>query len=975
MGANNDMRTQSGGSSGTNPLAAPWLRPTGDESYPLGIINDVLGGPHIYDSVQDCVDTLKRGLMVKGMPVTINQNVIGQETIKRTRYYLETVPSITNDQVISDIPSYDFSNYFKIDVNAVSDVDGSIEAQYAPDYLGAKPLFDIGSTWYNNGEASSSDTAVIWLTDYDAKIPHVWQRQRNGPTSDWGIPIKVFGEGYESGSYPDNRFQWVLKANPAPNRPPQTINGAPNNEPAGWDNVPDNFPDTDYNTSILTYNLYRITVIKDTKGDITGNWVGPLLISDDPNLVRFGDVGNNIDYLNDTYWRAYYTPDQDKYMASREDLGGGNYTEWVVSQIDDENGEYFDYVYKAFPLGYTVTDADKPTIKEPYTLVAPNDWSSDPVTAGINKIQHISKIRKTIQGDMIGQWSTPTRWDGMDTVQNVISSDAGNIFKYTDGGVIPSPTAIVLSTKLYRGITEVTTGLTYKWYKGPIHIDNQMADVTSQITINPADVSSEQVYNSVITFEGNDYPDDVSIIDVTDGADFVSYIKATDGFIFKEQAGVKLFDPEFYKNGTLNNTGVAFVWKLDGVIQTESDSGSGTQNVDPITKKITITGTDITTSAVLKIESTYNTIVYERSETIADIADGISPIIQYSTDATTTPPASVGNWVSDSTGANWMRISVDDGVSFGAAILVKGESGTKEAGLSLLIFKNIDDDVDSVPTAPLVPASGSLIPAGWTDVPTVFVGGQDVTYMTSCNFVLVSDGDTSVLTRANWNPLTASYGTPIKATGKDGVAIGLPGDPGDPGEKGWSPEFALIADGSRQVLELVDWQGGAGTKPAYGNLYVGTTGLVSTKAAAVKVNGNDGEDGSFVFSEVIASRTSDYNNTSSNPNDGDVIVSKTITNTSSLPSLILVNCSVTFSATVAVNDNFVEIANSTSLGLNISKALFSVSVGDYNTVSLSAMDVIQANSSKTFYFRVRNFSGLSGLRRQNAHIHVQKTIP
>ena len=840
MGANNDMRTQAGGDSGTNKLPAPFIRPTGDESYPLGISNEILGGPHIYDSIQDCVDTLKRGLMAKGMIVTINQHTNGPDTIKRTRYYLETVPSITNDQVISDIPSYDFNSYFKIDTNAVSDVEGSIETQYAPDYLGAKPLFSIGSTWYNNGEASSSDSTVIWLTDYDATKPHVWQRQRNGASSDWGIPVKIYGEGYEQGTFIDSQFQWVLKANPAPNRPEQIINGVLNNNPIGWEDTPENFPDTDYNTSILTYNLYRITVAKDTKGDITGNWVGPLLISNDPNLVRFGDVGNNTDYLNDTYWRAYYTPGQDKYMASREDLGGGNFTEWVVSQIDDENGEYFDFVFKAFPLGYNVTDADKPTIKDPYTLVAPNDWSSDPVTSADNEIQYQSKIRKTIQGDMIGQWSTPTRWDGQDTVQNVISSDAGNIFKYTDGGQVPSPAAIVLSAKLYRGITEITTGLTYKWYKGPIHVDNEMVDVINQITINPADVSNEQVYNSVITFEENDYPDDVSIIDVTDGADFVAHIKATNGFIFKEQAGVKLFDAEFYKNGTLNNTGVAFVWKLDGVIQTETGSGSGTQNVDPTTKQITITGTDITTSAVLKLEATYNTIVYERSETIADIADGVSPIIEYSTDAITTPPASVDNWTSDSENANWMRISVDDGVSFGAAILIKGESGTKQAGLTLFIFKNIDDDVDPVPSAPTVPASGSLIPAGWTDAPTVFVGAQDVTYMTSCNFVLVSNGDTSILTRTHWDPLSASYGAPIKITGKDGDTLTAPGEDGDPGEKGWSPEFALVADGSRQVLELVDWQGGEGTKPPYGSLYVGPTGLVSLISSAINVRGDKG---------------------------------------------------------------------------------------------------------------------------------------
>lgn len=844
MGANEDMRNKAGGNQGSNELPAPYILPTGTEDYPSGVINEVLGGPHIYDDIDDCVNSLHRKKMHKGMTITINQHLSGGDTIKRTRYYLETVPSIDDNETISDIPGYDFNAYFTIDRSAISNVEGTQEVQFAADYLGAKPLFSIGATWYNNGEASDVDTTVIWSSIYDAKKPHIWQRQRYGATSDWGIPVKVFGEAYEEGQFLDSKFQWVLKVNPAPDKPLQIINGEINNNPIGWDDTPDNFPDTDYDTSILTYDLYRIIGLKDVNGDLKGHWDGPLLISDDPNLVRFGAVGNNSDFLNDTFWRAYYTPEQDKFMASREDLGGGNFSEWIVSQIDDENGEYFDFVFKAFPLGTVVTDADKPTIKEPYTLVAPNDWSNNPVTSADNEIQYQSKIRKTIQGDMIGEWSTPTRWDGQDTIQTVISSDNGTIFKYTDGGAVPSPTEIILTAKLFRGITEITTGLTYKWYKGIIDIGNELVEVTNQLTIVPADVDDVQIYNAVVTFEGNTYPDEVTLVDVTDGADFVAYINADDGFTFKAQAGTKTFNPEFYNNGILNNTGVTFVWKLDGVIQTDSDSGSGSQNVDPTTKQITITGTDIVTSAVLKLEATYNSTTYERSETIVDLEDGKATVIEYSTDPITTNPAAVSNWTSTPTGANWMRVSTDGGATFGSAILIRGENGTKEGGLTLFIYKNIQDGVDPVPTAPAVPASGSIVPSGWTDSPTAFTGNQDVTYMTSCNFVLVSDGDSSVLTRANWTPLTATYGTPVKITGKDGVAIGVPGIDGDNGEKGWSPVFAVVPDGTtREVLELVDWVGGEGTKPAYGNLYVSTTGLVSTKTAAANIKGGDGIDG------------------------------------------------------------------------------------------------------------------------------------
>jgi hypothetical protein len=68
---------------------------------------------------------------------------------------------------------------------------------------------------------------------------------------------------------------------------------------------------------------------------------------------------------------------------------------------------------------------------------------------------------------------------------------------------------------------------------------------------------------------------------------------------------------------------------------------------------------------------------------------------------------------------------------------------------------------------------------------------------------------------------------------------------GDQGDKGWSPEFAVVIDAGRRVLQVVDWAGGEGTEPASGD-YVGATGLVSDIADAVNIRGDQGPTGSVV---------------------------------------------------------------------------------------------------------------------------------
>src|SRR5690606_37750449 len=82
---------------------------------------------------------------------------------------------------------------------------------------------------------------------------------------------------------------------------------------------------------------------------------------------------------------------------------------------------------------------------------------------------------------------------------------------------------------------------------------------------------------------------------------------------------------------------------------------------------------------------------------------------------------------------------------------------------------------------------------------------------------------------------------PTGATGATGEK-GDTGAAGADGEDGWTPEFAIVSDDERRVVQIVDWAGGTGTKPATGD-YIGASGLVSDIAEAIDIRGATGETG------------------------------------------------------------------------------------------------------------------------------------
>lgn len=62
------------------------------------------------------------------------------------------------------------------------------------------------------------------------------------------------------------------------------------------------------------------------------------------------------------------------------------------------------------------------------------------------------------------------------------------------------------------------------------------------------------------------------------------------------------------------------------------------------------------------------------------------------------------------------------------------------------------------------------------------------------------------------------------------------------GPAGWSPVFAIVPDGARRVLQLVDWVGGEDTKPTTTG-YIGATGIVTDIASAIDIRGPIGDTG------------------------------------------------------------------------------------------------------------------------------------
>lgn len=840
--------------------------PTDDDDTPVAIANELHGGAHGYRTLEELAAISKDRLSRPMQAIVLRHSRPDDTVYPTTTLILDPTDEIwdpflanPNYRRISDIPGYDLSLFWKNPKeNESANNPQDIQSQYADsqDYgrVGdpSTPAFQeplISGENYQLGRRSNVDSTIIWSDEYDPAV-HKYERQRIGDLGKWGIPKLINQTSYSQGDFVDNRFIWVDK-NEVPSRPPSLINGQYNNEPAGWQNTPAVPGGADYYDYIVDHDLFRISAQKSSNGDLKGEWGTPFKISTDPNLVRYGNNPSSTNFIGpggaDTAdWRGYFTPGTDTHMATRYD----SLSPWRIQNIDNESGEYVDYIFKAFPLGYEPTSLDRPTIANPFSELEadyPNNlWKDYPFTVASNQVLFRSVGRKYNNGQLKPSgWSIPTKANGDDVIQVVIEPQGATSFKYTAAGVV-SPASIILKAKLYRGKEEVAPDVPFKWYKGDVSGPNEIIKDSvvppsnnhvisgtnnDTLTISPAAVNDVQLYSLVGLLSGEDYQDNVSILDVTDGIGIAAAIESNDGFVYKNATGSKVFVSRLYANGALvDPSEYTCAWFL------------GLGNItDPLDNdQVTIDGSDFEDKEVLRVDITYDGNVFSRTETLVDLEDAEDVVIQYSNQNPLPPIIGDQVWTSDPINAYYMRISNDGGTTFGAATRIRGENAPYNGGFQKSAFKN----ASSPPSA--TGLTSDLLPTGtgWTHAPTTPAEGEFIFEVTSFFIKNSATSDVS-LTSANWNQVD-SWSTAIQKNGADGSAEG---PQGDPGPVGWSPVLGVITrSATSEVLKVIDWINldGAdiGTKPDSNVYYISETGFTTDINAAKNVKGNTGPNGS-----------------------------------------------------------------------------------------------------------------------------------
>src|SRR5690554_405766 len=706
---------------GKIPARGTLMTPSGEETYPIAISNEIMGGPFIVDSIDELKEIPVERL-VKGCKCTVNEHEFNGVLLPTTTYLLKSIPSTT----LSLVPEVNISDYWILDRPQQKE-ESAVEYQYAPNYKGLKPPFlgaVISKEAYNAGYGSdedylSGDTGlIIWSSEYNDS-EHMWVRQKTGTLADWGIPMKI-DEGYEEGTYNDVRFMWREISLGKPATPSSMVDGKLNNEPIGWEDTPETPEGITYQDYILTHNLWRINGIKGVYGDLKSNWSDPIKVSTDPTLVRYGNDASNNDYLNDTYWRGYYSVG-DRYKASRVDASSN----WVVELITGESGEYTDYVFKEFPNSYEPTLDDRPKTLLGYGT---DGWRDGVFVPQNGYTIHVSTSRKYSNGEMISGWTIPVRFDGKSSIRCVIDSDEGTLFKHRtqQGREIIIPTSIKLKANLFDGDDKLENSkYTVVWYLGNLDTGTRIyknvpgspvisGTNDSELTILPDHVDTKQVFTAVSYLEGEDYIDDITVFDVTDGLGYVPIMNSDSGYIYKG-SGTKTFTGFLYENGADISTasGVVYRWLLDGY-----EIGNE--------RTVEVSDEDVTGITNLNLEVTLNGVTYKVTEALTDVSDGVSIIRMYSSIETLSPSSnpdnSPANWSASTVNAVWAIERYSDG-DWVTPYRIKGEKGDMSGAFQKTVYKTLAPGITPTPswvnTAPTAKTdnNSNLIPAGWDENP------------------------------------------------------------------------------------------------------------------------------------------------------------------------------------------------------------------------------------------------------------------
>jgi hypothetical protein len=526
---------------------------------------DILGGFHQYTTLPDFLN-LHPNKMEVGMEAIVVQHLTTENTaFPTTTFTLTEIPDIADWPLSSDPADVNFYKKYWRTTQEFEFVTVDTVYQYAADdENGNRPPYPY---------TSFPDAEDLWENEYDPAKNHKWLRYRNTDRStvvssrtiflDWTIPLAIAGDFVE-GDFVENRYR---RAATIPTLPASTLaDGTKNNEPAGWEDE----PPTDTSAGLL----WEIRAQKNVRGQLKSNWIGPFLVPEDEDLVRWGqsDTPDPNTIVNQTTsaeansqadldligagWVAEYTTDA-LYKAQRALISANNYTPWEVIKVAGESGEYIERIYKLFPINF---DFDNPTsawqlentpvgndpVANTQGLARNEGWAYTPLLEDVTHINFYSEARKFFDGSLKTRWSNPKPWTPQDVfIDSIFATD--NAFKFAnkedrEAGINSDPEDIELTFLLKKGQEEITANLTYKWYivydnRDVIEV-NPAVDVplfeTKTITVEPDDVNGKTIFRCYAYLDDADFDEPIefveefSIVDITDGDDAKSLQVTTD---------------------------------------------------------------------------------------------------------------------------------------------------------------------------------------------------------------------------------------------------------------------------------------------------------------------------------------------------------------------------------------------------------------------------------------------------------------
>lgn len=260
--------------------------------------------------------------------------------------------------------------------------------------------------------------------------------------------------------------------------PPRTIivesNVVPNNEPKftdgrSWLDEP----------TIGIDQLWEITAQKTVYGNLKSDWKIRKVI-ESPDLTRYSrssspnpdtlvgttskadptgtvDEIANDQLLTDNGWLSAYSKDT-IFIAYREEISPGLYTNWLIDKISEESGEYIDRVYRLFP--YVIDNDDQLLIDNTPQTERPYDegWFDGPQPETDTEINYVSEARRFFDGALKTTWSRPVPFTGKDVFTDIIISDSDNYFRTDPNNPDTDPQnpatipeTITLTCQLFKG--------------------------------------------------------------------------------------------------------------------------------------------------------------------------------------------------------------------------------------------------------------------------------------------------------------------------------------------------------------------------------------------------------------------------------------------------------------------------------------------------------------------------------------------